>query len=119
MPSRRSFAWCRLRSRCSGAFNFGLEAAHSHQRILHARGDTTGREIMRALVAAPSNGNDYGARGSRSPSHHSCDVRYLASVPGVQGGSEIRRELRWPVKYDQSHWRCTRSRFCSCGRERM
>ena len=68
---------------------------------------------MRALVAAPSNGNDYGARGSRSPSHHSCDVRYLASVPVVQGGSGIRRELRWPVKYDQSHWRCTRRRFAT------
>jgi DNA replication protein DnaC len=33
--------------------------------------------------------------------------------------SGIRRELRCPVKYDQSHWRCTRSRFCSCGSERM
>jgi hypothetical protein len=29
---------------------------------------------------------------------HSCDVGYLASVPGVQGGSGMRRELRWPVK---------------------
>jgi len=36
----------------SGAFNIGLEAAHSRRRILHARGDATGREIMRALVAA-------------------------------------------------------------------
>jgi hypothetical protein len=34
-------------------------------------------------------------------------------------GSGMRRELRWPVKYVQSHWRCTRRRFCSCGRERM
>jgi hypothetical protein len=56
---------------------------------------------------------------ARLVTRHSCDVGYLASVPGVQGGSGIRRELRWPVKYDQSHWRCTRSRFCSCGRERM
>jgi L-aspartate oxidase len=36
----------------SGAFYIGLEAAHSRRRILHARGDATGREIMRALVAA-------------------------------------------------------------------
>ena len=70
-------------------------------------------------VNRPSNATSTVLKGSRSPSHHSCDVRYLASVPGVQGGSGIRRELRWPVKYDQSHWRCTRRRFCSCGRERM
>ncbi|MGO1318597.1 MAG: L-aspartate oxidase, partial [Cellulomonadaceae bacterium] len=30
----------------------GLEAAHSHARILHAGGDATGAEIARALVAA-------------------------------------------------------------------
>lgn len=30
----------------------GLEAAHSRRRIVHAGGDGTGREIMRALIAA-------------------------------------------------------------------
>jgi hypothetical protein len=30
---------------------------------------------------------------------------YLVSAPGGRGGSGIRREPRWPVKYDQSHWR--------------
>jgi L-aspartate oxidase len=35
-----------------GSLNVGLEAAHSRRRILHARGDATGREIMRALIAA-------------------------------------------------------------------
>lgn len=30
----------------------GLEAAHSRRRIVHAEGDGTGREVMRALVAA-------------------------------------------------------------------
>jgi L-aspartate oxidase len=33
----------------------GLEAAHSHPRILHANGDATGAEIMRALIAAVAN----------------------------------------------------------------
>ncbi|WP_369674508.1 FAD-binding protein, partial [Enterococcus faecium] len=29
-----------------------LEAAHARRRIVHAAGDATGREIMRAVVAA-------------------------------------------------------------------
>ena len=36
----------------AGAFALGLEAAHSRRRIVHAAGDATGREIMRAVVAA-------------------------------------------------------------------
>ncbi len=34
-----------------GQLSFTREAAHSRSRILHARGDATGREIVRALVA--------------------------------------------------------------------
>ena len=34
-----------------GQLTFTREAAHSRSRILHARGDATGREIVRALVA--------------------------------------------------------------------
>jgi L-aspartate oxidase len=38
-----------------GAPLLGLEAAHSRRRIVHASGDCTGAEIMRALIeAAPS-----------------------------------------------------------------
>jgi L-aspartate oxidase len=33
-----------------GALRLGLEAAHSRRRIVHAAGDGTGREIMRALT---------------------------------------------------------------------
>jgi L-aspartate oxidase len=36
----------------NGDFSRGLEAAHSRPRILHAGGDQTGAEIMRALIAA-------------------------------------------------------------------
>lgn len=35
-----------------GKIALGLEAAHSRRRIVHAGGDATGRELMRALVAA-------------------------------------------------------------------
>ena len=36
----------------AGALALGLEAAHGRRRIVHASGDSTGREIMRAVVAA-------------------------------------------------------------------
>ena len=35
-----------------GTLRLGLEAAHSRQRIVHAAGDATGRELVRALAAA-------------------------------------------------------------------
>jgi L-aspartate oxidase len=38
--------------RQDGSWKLGLEAAHSRRRIVHATGDGTGREIMRALIAA-------------------------------------------------------------------
>ena len=38
--------------RSDGGWRLGLEAAHSRNRIVHATGDGTGREIMRALIAA-------------------------------------------------------------------
>jgi L-aspartate oxidase len=33
---------------------FGREGAHSHRRVLHAHGDSTGKEIVRALLARAS-----------------------------------------------------------------
>ncbi len=38
--------------RADGGWRLGLEAAHGRHRIVHATGDGTGREIMRALIAA-------------------------------------------------------------------
>jgi L-aspartate oxidase len=37
--------------RPDGGWRLGLEAAHSRNRIVHATGDGTGREIMRALIS--------------------------------------------------------------------
>lgn len=42
----------RFDRRPNGALSLGREAAHSRRRILHARGDATGAEIMRTLKAA-------------------------------------------------------------------
>ncbi|MFM8402513.1 MAG: FAD-binding protein, partial [Pirellula sp.] len=33
-----------------GALVLGREGGHSHQRIIHALGDATGKEIMRAMI---------------------------------------------------------------------
>lgn len=35
----------------NGSILLGREGGHSHQRILHALGDATGKEIMRAIIA--------------------------------------------------------------------
>jgi L-aspartate oxidase len=43
--------WGAQFDRQGGALAFTQEAAHSRRRILHARGDSTGREIVRALIA--------------------------------------------------------------------
>ncbi len=42
----------RFDRRADGALSLGLEAAHSRRRIVHAAGDGTGRELVRALVEA-------------------------------------------------------------------
>src|SRR5262245_14881108 len=43
--------WGARFDREGGALQFTQEAAHSRRRILHANGDSTGREIVRALIA--------------------------------------------------------------------
>ncbi len=48
---RELIAWGTEFDRADGRLLFTQEAAHSRRRILHARGDATGHEIVRALVA--------------------------------------------------------------------
>ncbi|WP_297368793.1 L-aspartate oxidase [Acidocella sp.] len=64
--------------RAHGALALGLEAAHSARRILHAQGDATGAELMRALtqkVAATPSVTRLTARA----------VRLLADESGISG----------------------------------
>jgi L-aspartate oxidase len=42
----------RFDRRPDGALGLGLEAGHSRRRIVHAQGDASGREILRAVIAA-------------------------------------------------------------------
>jgi L-aspartate oxidase len=48
---RELIAWGAEFDRADGQLLFTQEAAHSRRRILHAHGDATGSEIVRALVA--------------------------------------------------------------------
>ncbi len=43
--------WGTAFDRVGGAVALGLEGGHSHARIVHALGDATGREVMRAVMA--------------------------------------------------------------------
>lgn len=66
-----------------GSLALGLEGAHGHRRIVHARGDSTGAEIMRTLAAV----------AVRTPSitilEHTRAVRIVAD--GGVTGVEIER----------------------------
>ncbi|MGH9901165.1 MAG: FAD-dependent oxidoreductase, partial [Pyrinomonadaceae bacterium] len=48
---RELIEWGTEFDREGGRLLFTREAAHSRRRILHARGDATGHEIVRALIA--------------------------------------------------------------------
>ena len=48
---RELIGWGARFDRKEGRLHFTQEAAHSRRRILHAGGDSTGREIVRALIA--------------------------------------------------------------------
>ena len=42
--------WVEFDKNSDGSFNLGLEAAHSHKRIVGSKGDSSGIEIMRGLI---------------------------------------------------------------------
>jgi L-aspartate oxidase len=67
----------RFDRRHDGELKLGLEAAHSRRRIVHAEGDGTGREILRAVIAAVR-------RQPRITAMEGVDVRRLRL--GAHGG---------------------------------
>lgn len=66
-----------------GALALGLEAAHSRRRIVHADGDATGREIVRALSAA--------VRACPSVTVLEADARRLLMDDGAVAGLLVAR----------------------------
>jgi len=70
------------------------------------------------MVVDPSSLRFVFVKSAISPWQGSAQQSDPGAAP-VPGGSGIRRELRWPVKYDQSHWRCTRSRLAMLRRENL
>ena len=67
--------------RANGEFARGLEAAHSHARVLHAGGDATGAAVELALVAAVR------AAGIRVLEHHFLADLVLADSSGRSVGN--------------------------------
>ncbi|WP_298281666.1 L-aspartate oxidase, partial [Acidocella sp.] len=61
-----------------GAPALGLEAAHAHRRILHAQGDATGAELMRALSRQVDATPSITRRAARA-------VRLLTDEAGISG----------------------------------
>lgn len=48
---RELIAWGTSFDKAEGELQLGREGGHSHNRIVHALGDATGQEIMRAMIA--------------------------------------------------------------------
>ena len=66
---------------CDGRLELGMEAAHSRHRIVHAGGDSTGREIMRAVTAA--------VRATPSITVMNGAARRLVTVDGAIAGVSV------------------------------
>jgi L-aspartate oxidase len=78
----------------AGRLVFTREAAHSRRRILHAHGDSTGREIVRALIARARAEREIAFVAHAATEslvvrdEHVCGVRYLD--PLVRAPRELR-----------------------------
>jgi len=74
---------------------FGREGAHSRNRILHAHGDSTGREILRALYAKAKTLKNISVREFE----FSTDLQVSDRVSGIHLIDELgeRRQLRAPA----------------------
>ncbi len=80
-----------------GAIRLGLEAGHGRRRIVHAAGDGSGREILRAVIAAvrrtPSITVWEGVSATRFVLRHGAVAGVMAHAEG-QGSARLLRSSR-------------------------
>ena len=67
----------------------GREAAHSHRRILHAQGDSTGKELMRTLGAAVQTASHICLRGDVSAHSLIVEDGYVVGVHAATGKQSV------------------------------
>ena len=66
---RQLIAWGTSFDESDGELLLGREGGHSHHRIVHALGDATGKEVMRAMIARARTGS---ARSGKTRSPLTC-----------------------------------------------
>jgi L-aspartate oxidase len=76
------------------ALAFTQEAAHSRRRILHANGDSTGREIVRALIAHARKQPDIQLMAHAATVGLIVEDGRCAGVRFIDPNESLRRELR-------------------------
>jgi L-aspartate oxidase len=86
--------WGARFDREGGALAFTQEAAHSRRRILHANGDSTGREIVRALIAHSRKHPDIQLVAHAATVGLIIEDGRCAGVRFIDPNESLRRELR-------------------------
>jgi L-aspartate oxidase len=86
--------WGARFDREGGALAFTQEAAHSRRRILHANGDSTGREIVRALIAQARRQSNIQLVAHAATVGLIVEGGRCAGVRFIDPNESLRRELR-------------------------
>src|SRR5215468_1434376 len=86
--------WGARFDREGGALAFTQEAAHSRRRILHANGDSTGREIVRALIAHARKQSNIQLVAHAATVGLIVEDGRCAGVRFIDPNESLRRELR-------------------------
>lgn len=86
--------WGAQFDREGGALAFTQEAAHSRRRILHAHGDSTGREIVRALIAQAKRTPNIELLAHAATIGLTVEDGRCTGVQFIDPNESLRRELR-------------------------
>lgn len=116
-PSRilELFDWGARFDLRDGEIHLGREGGHSHRRILHALGDATGKEIMRAIIERARKQPNIEIWETLSRSTSLC-MRALAAGRSSRTKGMARR---WSGRNRRSWRRAERGRFIARQRTRL